>query len=936
MNGSHTLSDRFFDVIVVGAGWIGTAAALELAEKRRSVLLLDPGADLVWESSRAFFPECGPAFGDKRFEAFLAAAAIRTGVTGRFLDGAVAELLAGERLQEAGVTLLFQAMPHTAEERQGTVSTVWVTGKNGILPLHARQWVDATETGLLARLLPLAQPSRFPATLELRYHIQRREGFPRMGVSRWNTGGSKCRCIWTASHWPGESLLCLEMDGREMRPLRYVVPALRSLRKRLGASGADAFVSHSSFRPFPRYGGTVRSALPTFANAVIASPVLHRRALRFLGDRVALGYQVAQMLETLPRCEAPTDGVSRPFRPAQPDRCFSADVMVAGLGTGGTLAALAAAREGVRVLAIEPQSFAGGIATGGGIPMYYWGCEGGLQETLDDRVRELMPLFARREEWPVGFHPDAKRVAWDELLHEAGVQVLWESRPVSVVREGRHLQSVTLMTPSGRVVVDAPAWIDATGDGDLVFLAGASFSEGRSVDGMTQPYTQSCARFGLRETSLKGMIFNVDTGRLDPTDSADWTRARLAGLAALSEPVFNALHRPAAISPHLGVRESRRYDTDYRLTLDDLVERRRFPDAVGYTGAHYDNHSRDYEFESDDVFFYVSCAGLFWARTACEIPYRMVVPSDLDNLWIGCRAAGMTEEALHSMRMQRDIQRLGEVCGFAAALAVRHHTDNRGVPYRQLRKRLLQTGALRLRPPRHMDFGASIGPADMRYQPPTTASLRQDLAAALGKGDGMSLWRVFRHGRSLLSRILTAVRSNDPDRSWHAAQLLAAWGDFRAEPRLLTAIRRQEVGPECQIGQVDPREGSRGILPRWWQAVTLLRICGGRRAFRALTHLTESKDLPYRVRTAVALTLARLAERFPCPKRERWRLESALEALEGHPEKDDWAVVYACGRARRRFGLQDSPALARFMNDSRRPIRRLFLSLISSPKQGVR
>ena len=125
----QTIAGRCFDVGIIGGGWIGFSAALQLAEKGRSVLLLDSTASLVWESGRSFFPECGPCRGDGRFESFLDRATYRSGISGRFLDGAIAELLAAERLKEAGVTLLFQAMPFAVEEREGAVASLWLAGK---------------------------------------------------------------------------------------------------------------------------------------------------------------------------------------------------------------------------------------------------------------------------------------------------------------------------------------------------------------------------------------------------------------------------------------------------------------------------------------------------------------------------------------------------------------------------------------------------------------------------------------------------------------------------------------------------------------------------------------------------------------------------------------------------------------------------------------
>src|SRR5262245_9053774 len=64
----------------------------------------------------------------------------------------------------------------------------------------------------------------------------------------------------------------------------------------------------------------------------------------------------------------------------------SFDVVVVGGGTGGAPAAIVAGQEGLKTAVIEPQSFLGGIGTGGGIHMYYHGLQTGVQHQIDERT----------------------------------------------------------------------------------------------------------------------------------------------------------------------------------------------------------------------------------------------------------------------------------------------------------------------------------------------------------------------------------------------------------------------------------------------------------------------------------------------------------------------------------------------------------------------
>src|SRR5690606_29689073 len=129
----------------------------------------------------------------------------------------------------------------------------------------------------------------------------------------------------------------------------------------------------------------------------------------------------------------------------------------AGAGTGGALAAIAAAREGAQVLAMDPLPYAGGIGAGGGIHWYYYGVKGGLQEEVDQRTREIGPLFG-----PVaqvqGFHPDAKKVMIEQMLHESGARLVTGATLYGVQKAGQSVSAALFATPRGPVRLSAPMW----------------------------------------------------------------------------------------------------------------------------------------------------------------------------------------------------------------------------------------------------------------------------------------------------------------------------------------------------------------------------------------------------------------------------------------------------------------------------------------------
>ena len=538
--------------------------------------------------------------------------AIVTGIGDGTIDGGQAEWAANEVLRDAGTPRLYYATPVAIERTGDLIESVTVACPEGLRRIVARQWIDATEEGRLARLCGTAQSPRPPARRLAYVMLQRREWPGGETVPVPLTEFPGVRAVWQASHWTAERALRIEAPGCGTPPLSALLTSgLAALRKLIGTTCDDAFVSHASYTFYPEYEAGTAAASPA-ANLALAVPGLAQQPVRTLCDRYELGCAALARIAGQPCAAAglrPT-----PPTPPKPEDVLEAPVVVAGLGTAGALAAIAAGRSGARVLAFEEQPFPGGVAVACCIHAYYYGCPGGLQEEIDDEVAKLMPLFARRKEWPAGYHPHARRAVLERLLAAADVETHYGCRLVEVTRDGGRIVAATVATPDGIRTVRAEAWIDATGEATLCHTAGVPSRLGRASDGNLHVYTQSCSAYSYREHQFTAFINNSDTGFVDPNDARDMTRARIEGLHDYKLQVTNAFNRATGMVPAIGIRQGRLVATDYRLTLDDLLERRRFDDAIGFTGGHYDSHADDFFAGSD------AAAMLVWG--GCWVPAR--------------------------------------------------------------------------------------------------------------------------------------------------------------------------------------------------------------------------------------------------------------------------------------------------------------------------
>lgn len=516
----------------------------------------------------------------------------------------------------------------------------------------------------------------------------------------------------------------------------------------------------------------------------------------------------------------------------------TSDVLVVGGGTGGAIAAIAAARASVKTTLLEASPALGGIGTGGAIHWYYYGLNGGIQDEVDARVKELTPLFA--DKWDVhGFHPEAKKCALQQMALEAGVEIVLNTVATGALLKGGKLQTnpepgtslamldgeeerdqlvgILAATPDGAAVYGAEAFIDSTGDGDIAAMAGAPFIIGREKDNLPHAYSQPAGR--LHPETGRLQFLNFDAGYVDPMEVEDLTRARRFGIQLFWLPQFTDKNHQLYIAPLIGLRQSRQIVGEYQLTLADTIAGRRFDDAVSFMRTHYDNHAVDYENESDEAAFWVWTLANWRKTLGCEIPYRSLLPRGVDGLLLACRALSMTFDAHAGFRMQKDIQRVGEAAGVIAAHAVKEGVSLREIDLPSVQQTLRDDGIL-----------------DDQYRPqPAIADTHIPALPKAGELDSEQaeqvLWLAIQRGTEGTAALATLLESADANLRFQASSALALRGSDEGVSELLQNLAERVD---------DVPEGVRTV-PRWKAAIPFLGMAGDSRAVpELLCVLTEA------------------------------------------------------------------------------------------------
>ncbi len=210
------------------------------------------------------------------------------------------------------------------------------------------------------------------------------------------------------------------------------------------------------------------------------------------------------------------------------------DVLVAGGGPTGIIAAIAAARNGAQTLLVERYAFLGGeAATALNIHGFNSDDEQlivrGIPWEMMDRLMKMGAAadmrFPEYRTPPVRMARDISidREAFQylalQMLQEAGVKILLHAYVSEVAMEGDTLTGLVVETKSGRVLLPAERVIDATGDGDVAARAGAPFEKGRESDGVMQPMT---LMFTMGNVDLERAVDTSATRQALTIDPLPW------------------------------------------------------------------------------------------------------------------------------------------------------------------------------------------------------------------------------------------------------------------------------------------------------------------------------------------------------------------------------------------------------------------------------
>lgn len=350
--------------------------------------------------------------------------------------------------------------------------------------------------------------------------------------------------------------------------------------------------------------------------------------------------------------------------------------------------------------------------------------------SLSIEITKRMEAVGAVGEDKLFFDPTMLKFILEDMATESECKILYHSTPIYLVKEGNCITHLIVYNKDGISAYKTKYAIDCTGDADLAVMAGAEFESG-DADRINQPVSLRFEMAGidfnafhaymhelgndfykyfamnspgmaeiLSKAADDGILtsqdikyfqafgipgkpdsMNFNCPELTPgnnaADAAFLTKKQLEGKRAILRlqcflkeriPGFKNAYI-TGISDMVGIRESRRINTEYTLTTSDILDYRKFEDGITACAYPIDIHGKD-----DTTLGVCYNETIPEPQRYWEVPFRCMIPKKLNNLLVSGRCAGFDFVAQSAARIQLVCRAMGEAAGIGCALAAENQS----------------------------------------------------------------------------------------------------------------------------------------------------------------------------------------------------------------------------------------------------------------------
>ncbi len=393
------------------------------------------------------------------------------------------------------------------------------------------------------------------------------------------------------------------------------------------------------------------------------------------------------------------------------------EVLVVGGGPAGLTAAIASARNKARTLLVEQFGYLGGTVTAS-----LMACINGFRNQVEpDRTQTVRGIPEEivlrlkqlgglgKSPYPQKAYPtEPGQLAYSyavdtekfkcvtlKMCVEAEVEILFHTyfcQPI--VQDGR-LRGVVVENKSGRQAFLAKVVVDASGDADVAARAGAPFWQTRGDEApRLRDSIMYRIQFGARrpdgvfacDFGGNAVVWGPWIGAIDGTDAGQLSRGEVEARLRVYEDFAEKQRQHPELTdarvvetpPLLGIRQTRFIEGEYKLTPEDAITGRPFPDVIAISSCPIISY------------YGYRC---FLGHEGFDIPYRCLVPRNVENLLVAGRCISSEQQPYESHRSIVPTMAIGQAAGTAAALCCKTRTAPRALDVALLQDTLTAQGA---------------------------------------------------------------------------------------------------------------------------------------------------------------------------------------------------------------------------------------------------
>lgn len=414
-------------------------------------------------------------------------------------------------------------------------------------------------------------------------------------------------------------------------------------------------------------------------------------------------------------------------------REIETDILVVGGGTAGAIAAIQAGRTGHSTILVECQSQLGGTTTTAGVAFpgifFAWGKQiisGIGWEIVQEAVAlngDTLPNFSvphGREHWrhQVRLNASLYSILLEQKCLEAGVAIRYYETPTQITFEKDHwivetvgkgiktqIKCKQLIDCSGNAIAASIAGFDLvreaeTQPGTLMFLLEGYEFEKLDLEKIKAAYEDAISKGELVRAEFRGNIVGLLRTKgdniqhikgADSTTSESHSLANISGRTSLFKHLQFLKTMPgceniriAEMRTEAGVRETYRIDGLYKITHEDYVTGKMYPDSVSYSYYPIDLHIIEHGVTPKHL----------QQDIVASVPLRALIPRNSKNFLVAGRCLSSDRLANSALRVQASCMGMGQAAGAAAALAIQRNTTPAEVDFKELKALLESHGGI--------------------------------------------------------------------------------------------------------------------------------------------------------------------------------------------------------------------------------------------------